>query len=141
MLLGTDFSPCDFLLSYCKQFGLYIYKDRVEDKIYIKTRKNFYNRDKIVDIQDDIDRLKDITVKPLNIDYGFFALTNSGVSSSFYNDYVNKYGKIYGQKIIATGYDFNADTKNLIDSVFKGAVQAKEMSQYFYTPNNEKVHP
>ena len=141
MLLGTDFSPCDFLLSYCKQFGLYIYKDRVEDKIYIKTRKNFYNRDKIVDIQDDIDRLKDITVKPLNIDYGFFALTNSGVSSSFYNDYVNKYGKIYGQKIIATGYDFNADTKNLIDSVFKGAVQAKEMSQYFYTPNTTKVHP
>lgn len=141
MLLGTDFSPCDFLLSYCKQFGLYIYKDRVEDKIYIKTRKNFYNRDKIVDIQDDIDRLKDITVKPLNIDYGFFSLTNSGVSSSFYNDYVNKYGKVYGQKIIATGYDFNADTKNLIDSVFKGAVQAKEMSQYFYTPNATKVHP
>lgn len=141
MLLGTDFSPCDFLLSYCKQFGLYIYKDRVEDKIYIKTRKNFYNRDKIVDIQDNIDRLKDITVKPLNIDYGFFALTNSGVSSSFYNDYVNKYGKIYGQKIIATGYDFNANTKNLIDSVFKGAVQAKEMSQYFYTPNTTKVHP
>ena len=141
MLLGTDFSPCDFLLSYCKQFGLYIYKDRVEDKIYIKTRKNFYKRDKIVDIQDNIDRLKDITVKPLNIDYGYFALTNSGVSSSFYNDYVNKYGKIYGQKIIATGYDFNADTKNLIDSVFKGAVQAKEMSQYFYTPNTTKVHP
>lgn len=141
MLLGTDFSPCDFLLSYCKQFGLYIYKDRVEDKIYIKTRKNFYNRDKIVDIQDDIDRLKDITVKPLNIDYGFFALTNSGVSSSFYNDYVNKYGKVYGQKIIATGYDFNADTKNLINSVFKGAVQAKEMSQYFYIPNTTKVHP
>lgn len=141
MLLGTDFSPCDFLLSYCKQFGLYIYKDRVEDKIYIKTRKNFYNRDKIIDIQDKVDRLNDVTVKPLNIDYGFFALTNSGVSSSFYNDYVNKYGKIYGQKIIATGYDFNADTKNLIDSVFKGAVQAKEMSQYFYTPNTTKVHP
>lgn len=140
MLLGTDFSPCDFLLSYCKQFGLYIYKDRVEDKIYIKTRKNFYHRDNIIDIQDKVDRLKDITVKPLNIDYGFFALTNSGVSSSFYDDYVNKYGKVYGQKIIATGYDFNADTKNLIDSVFKGAVQAKEMSQYFYTPNS-KVHP
>ena len=140
MLLGTDFSPCDFLLSYCKQFGLYIYKDRVEDKIYIKTRKNFYHRDNIIDIQDKIDRLKDISVKPLNIDYGFFALTNSGVSSSFYDDYVNKYGKVYGQKIIATGYDFNADTKNLIDSVFKGAVQAKEMSQYFYTPN-AKVHP
>ena len=140
MLLGTDFSPCDFLLSYCKQFGLYIYKDRVEDKIYIKTRKNFYHRDNIIDIQDKVDRLKDISVKPLNIDYGFFALTNSGVSSSFYNDYVSKYGKVYGQKIIATGYDFNADTKNLIDSVFKGAVQAKEMSQYFYTPN-AKVHP
>lgn len=140
MLLGTDFSPCDFLLSYCKQFGLYIYKDRVEDKIYIKTRKNFYHRDKVIDINDNIDRLNDIAVKPLNIDYGFFALTNSGESSSFYTDYVQKYGKIYGQKIIATGYDFNADTKNLIDSVFKGAVQSKEMSQYFFKPNN-KVHP
>lgn len=141
ILLGTDFSPCDFLLSYCKQFGLYIYKDRVEDKIYIKTRKNFYHRNNVVDIQDNIDRLNDMTVKPLNIDYGFFALTNSGESSSFYTDYVNKYGKIYGQKIIATGYDFNADTKNLIDSVFKGAVQAKEMSQYFFKPSVNKVHP
>ena len=141
MLLGTDFSPCDFLLSYCKQFGLYIYKDRVEDKIYIKTRKNFYNRDNVIDIDDKIDRLNDVNVKPLNIDYGFFSLTNSGETSSFYNDYMNKYGKVYGQKIIATGYDFNADTKNLIDSVFKGAVQAKEMSQYFFKPSTDKVHP
>lgn len=141
MLLGTDFSPCDFLLSYCKQFGLYIYKDRVEDKIYIKTRKNFYNRDNVIDIDEKIDRLNDVNVKPLNIDYGFFALTNSGETSSFYNDYMNKYGKVYGQKIIATGYDFNADTKNLIDSVFKGAVQAKEMSQYFFKPSTDKVHP
>lgn len=141
MLLGTDFSPCDFLLSYCKQFGLYIYKDRVDNKIYIKTRKNFYHRDNVIDIQDKIDRLNDVTVKPLNIDYGFFALTNSGESSSFYTDYISKYGKTYGQKIIATGYDFNADTKNLIESVFKGAVQAKEMSQYFFKPSANKVHP
>lgn len=141
ILLGTDFSPAEFLLSYCKQFGLYIYKDRVDDKIYIKTRKNFYNRDNVIDIDDKIDRLKDITVKPLNIDYGFFALTNSGVSSSFYADYENKYGRKYGQKIIGTGYDFNADTKNLIDSCLKEAVQAKEMSQYFFKPNGDGVHP
>lgn len=140
MLLGTEFSPADFLLSYCKQFGLYIYKDRVEDKIYIKTRENFYHRDKVIDIQDKIDRLKDIYVKPLNIDYGFFSLSNTAENSKFENDYTQKYGKIYGQKIIATGYDFNADTKDLISSSFKGAVQAKEMSQYFYRPLAD-IHP
>jgi hypothetical protein len=140
MLLGTDFSPCDFLLSYCKQFGLYIYKDKVEDKIYIKTRKNFYNRDNVIDLSDKIDKLSDFNVKPLNIDYGFFSLTNSGETSKFYTDYSQKYGKTYGMKSVSTGYDFNADTKNLIDSCLKGAVQAKEMSQYFYKPNS-KVHP
>lgn len=131
MLLSTSYSPCDWLLSYCKKFGLYLKKDVVEDKIYIMTRNNYYKRDEVIDIDKDIDYSKSFDINPVYCQNGYLSLTDECVESKSYADYAQKTGKVYGQKVVNTGYEFNADVKELNDKgVFKGSIQAKDVSQY-----------
>ena len=139
-LLTTSYSPAEFLVSFCKMFGLYLHKDIVEDKIYITTRNNFYKRDNIINLEDIIDLSKDLEINPVYVDTNYVSLTNKAEESASIIEYKDKYGKEFGQKVVDTGFEFNADTKELNDGVFKTAVQAKEQSQYFYK-NKEGKNP
>lgn len=143
LLLDTSYSPADWLLSYIKMFGLYIYKDEIEDKIYIKTRNNFYDRDvnHIVDIEHLIDRGNSADLNPIFCQYAHLELKNDTEESRPEKDYETKYNKTFGEKIVNTGYEFNADTKNVFEkNILKGAVQSKEVSDLFYKPDSG-VHP
>ena len=139
-LLTTSYSPAEFLVSFCKMFGLYLHKDIVEDKIYITTRNNFYKRDNIINLEDIIDLSKDLEINPVYVDTNYVSLTNKAEESASIIEYKDKYGKEFGQKVVDTGFEFNADTKELNNGVFKTAVQTKEQSQYFYK-NKEGKNP
>ena len=142
ILLNTTYSPAEFLISYCKTFGLHLYKDIVEDKIYICPRNKFYDRENIIDINDKIDHSKPIEINPVYVDTNYVSLSNKVVDGVSNKDYKGKYGKIFGQKIIDTGFEFNADTKELnSSSVLKNAIQTKEQSQYFYLPDSNGINP
>jgi len=142
ILLNTTYSPAEFLISYCKTFGLHLYKDIVEDKIYIRPRNKFYDRENIIDINDKIDYSKPIEINPVYVDTNYVSLSNEVVDGISNKDYKDKYGKIFGQKIVDTGFEFNADTKELNSgSVLKNAIQTKEQSQYFYLPDSKGINP
>lgn len=142
ILLNTTYSPAEFLISYCKTFGLHLYKDIVEDKIYICPRNKFYDRENVIDISDNIDHSKPIEINPVYVDTNYVSLSNKVVDGISNKDYKGKYGKIFGQKIIDTGFEFNADTKELnSSSVLKNAIQTKEQSQYFYLPDSNGINP
>ena len=142
ILLNTTYSPAEFLISYCKTFGLHLFKDIVEDKIYICPRNKFYDRENIIDINDKIDHSKPIEINPVYVDTNYVSLSNKVVDGISNKDYKGKYGKIFGQKIIDTGFEFNADTKELnSSSVLKNAIQTKEQSQYFYLPDSNGINP
>ena len=142
ILLNTAYSPAEFLISYCKTFGLHLFKDIVEDKIYICPRNKFYDRENIIDINDKIDHSKPIEINPVYVDTNYISLSNEVVDGISNKDYKDKYGKIFGQKIIDTGFEFNADTKELnSSSVLKNAIQTKEQSQYFYLPDSNGINP
>ena len=130
-ILNTDFSCADFLLSYCKIFGLYLLKDPVEKKIEILTRKNFFKRNEIVDIDHLIDR-QSLKITPLVFDSKWYDWNLDADESEYGKAYENTYGKKYGQQKINTGYNFNKTTKEVFDdNVFKGAVQVLERSNAF----------
>ena len=142
ILLNTTYSPAEFLISYCKTFGLHLFKDIVEDKIYICPRNKFYDRENIIDINDKIDHSKPIEINPVYVDTNYVSLSNEVVDGISNKDYKGKYGKIFGQKIIDTGFEFNADTNELnSSSVLKNAIQTKEQSQYFYLPDSNGINP
>lgn len=143
MLLNTEASPCDYLLSYCKMFGMHFSKSLYENKIKIETRKTFYDRTKINDISDAIDYSKGLTINPLVFGSKWVEFSQEQEETQYVNDYKNSKGVSYGCKILNTGYDFNSDKKQLLEkSVIKSGIEGLERSKYFICYNNDnKVRP
>lgn len=132
MLLKTEKTPADYLLSYSKLFNLFYTVDESSKTVKIQTMSNFFNG-KIIDWSDKIDYSKDIKIKPLMFDKKFYCMKQDG-ESYYLNKYKNEYSVEYGQKRINTNYNFNADTQQLFDgNVFQNAVSAIDTSPYYHT--------
>lgn len=141
-LLDTEYSPSEFLLSYCKLFGLYIIQDPVRKKVKILSRKNFFKRGELVDIQKYIDR-QDFVIKPTVYDAKWYEWNLDADESEYGKTYERVYGKPYGQRLINTDSDFGDDTVSVLDgNIFRGAVQALERSSAFcYSGNDTTSRP
>lgn len=134
LLLNTESSPCDYLLSYCKMFGLYFRKDIETNTIFIETRKTFYNKSGVVDLTDFIDKNKEITLKPLTFETKWYEFKQDSDKTDFSERYKSTRGVDYGCKIIDTGYEFIADRKNLLESnVIKSGIEGLMKSKWFTT--------
>ena len=141
-LLDTDYTPADFLLSYAKIFGLYFVADPVRKKISVLSRKNFFKRDEIVDIDRFIDR-ESYKITPLVFDSKWYKWNLEADESEYGKAYEDTYGKSYGEQMVNTNYNFNSETKDVLDdNVFKGAVQVLERSDAFcYTGQDTTSKP
>ena len=140
LLLSTDYSPADFLLSYCKMFGLYFSKDRYEKKIYIRDRNTYYN-DEIVSATEIIDRAK-MDIKPVFVGTKWIDFDTEAADSEAITKYKEQFGLDYGIQRVNTGYEFNADISNLLkDSIFKGGVTALEKSEGFSHLDDDSYKP
>ena len=130
MLLSTDYSPADFLLSYLKAFGLYMRKDKYENKIDILTRGNYFKTDSVADISEKID-FNEINIKPVLAETKWYDLRYADSTSEFGDNYKSAYGVDYGIQRINTGYAFNAEVKNLLESsIFSAGVEVLEKNKY-----------
>lgn len=134
MLLNTESSPCDYLLSYAKMFGLYFRKDVENNTIYIETRKTFYDRTNVFDLSQYIDKSKEIEIKPLSFDTKWYEFKQESDKSDFKSKYFSSKGVEYGSKILNTGYEFIADRKNLLEeNCIKSGIEGLERSKWFTT--------
>lgn len=137
-LLNTESTPCEYLLSYCKMFGLHFRKELDSNKIYIETRKTFYNRGDIIDLTDYIDNGSEIDITPLTFDTKWYQYKQEAEESDFYKGYLSSKGVEYGSKLINTGYEFIADKKNILEgNVIKSAIEGLEKSKYYTAYNND----
>ena len=145
-LLTTDYTPADFLLSYIKQFGLYLYqnpRELAEDQltcpngvIHICDRDTFYT-DEVIDIQDKIDRSKKISINPATAVSKWYAFDGEAVDSAIQEDYGHTYGGNYGRALVNTNYNFDNATTQLLDkSIFKTGAMTREKDKYFSAPYN-----
>lgn len=130
-LLSSDKTPADYLLSFCKMFGLIFKYDKGLKKVSILQKRKFY-QDNVIDLTDRIDIGEDIQISPFVFDskwYNFGIKYENGEYASYYS---NLYDRIFGLQRVNTGYGFNADSKDVMDSViFRGAVEVLEKSKYF----------
>lgn len=139
LLLSTEGSPCDYLLSYTKMFGLYFTKDIESNKVYIQTRKSFYKRNEIKDMREMIDRGKDMSMTPLTFDSKWYQFSQEMDETSFAQNYQLKRGIEFGSKILNTGYEFAAEKKQLLEgNVLKSGIEGLEKSKYFTAFTNDK---
>lgn len=140
LILNTEASPADYLLSYCKMFGLYFTKDVYENKIYIETRKSFYDREEIVNLEDLVDYSKGVNISPITFDTKWVQFSQEKDETQFASNYLTTKGIDYGCKVLNTGYEFNSEKKELLEgNVIKSGIEGLERSKYFVAYNNDNV--
>ena len=130
-LLSSDKTPADYLLSFSKMFGLVFKYDKGLKKVSILQKRKFY-QDNVIDLTDRIDIGEDIEINPFVFDskwYDFGLKYDKGQYAAYYS---NLYDRIFGLQRVNTGYGFNADSKNVMESVlFRGAAEVLENSKYY----------
>lgn len=131
IMLSDTMTPAEFLLSYSKTFGLSYTYDKGSKTVSIVSRNTLYTSD-VMDIEDRIDRSKEIKTKPLVADSKWLSFNNGELEGEFVEFYKKKYGREYGAQRVNTGYDFNADTTDVLESSeFAGGAEVLEKSIYF----------
>lgn len=130
-LLATEYTPADYLLAYSKMFGLYWYKDQYENKIYCRTRNNYFYP-VIEDINDLIDRSQAIEVTPFTFDHKWYSMTQETPDTYFGEKYKADWGKVYGEQRINTNYNFDSECKEMFENFpYQNAIMARASSTYF----------
>lgn len=131
LLLKTEQSPADYLLSYAKLFGLYFTKDIDSKTIRIYTRNNFF-KNIISDWSKRIDYSKDFNVNPILFDKKFYKMSSEGPETYYYKKYNKDYSQLYGQQRLNTGYNFNSETTDLYsDNIYDNIISARWRSKYY----------
>lgn len=131
LLGGLEGTPCDWLLSYCKLFGLFIEKDKFSNTIYIKLRNNWY-KDEVVDLEKLIDRGQKMDISPLTFESKWYNFNYKEAEGKFLDRYKTDYSQDFGKQLIDTKYNFNAEEVNLLeDTKFRNGLTSLEKSNYF----------
>ena len=129
-LLSGSQTPADYLLSFCKMFGLQMFTDKTSKKVEIWMRKNSYDGSTI-QLDGRIDRGREIVKKPFSFNAKWYLFGNE-VKGEYAEIYLNKYNIPFGQFRVNTGYDFDSEQKSLTgDIVFNNAVTVMETSKFF----------
>lgn len=138
LLLNTESSPCDYLLSYCKMFGLHFTKDIGSKTINILTRKSFYERENIVDLEQYIDRSQQIEILPIMFKSKWYQFLQEKDETDVSKKYLTAKGVEYGSKVLDTGYEFNAEKIDLLeDNCIKAGIEVLEKSKWYTAYNND----
>lgn len=106
------------IIQYTKMFGLVWDVDETNQVINIKTRNNFFKNFTISDWSDRVDRSKNMTIEPVSFDTRFVTFGYNELDGYNLTSYTNKTGEVYGVKRMNTGYEFNTDTKQVIDNLY-----------------------
>ena len=135
IMLNTENTPCDYLLSFCKMFNLFFLKEPNNKQVRILMRGNFYQTGDTVNVNDKIDRGDTLKITPIPYESMWYNLSQEQVDGGFAQQYFNTYGTKYGTQRINTGYEFEVEEKKILDkSVFKSCVEGVEKSRYYVAP-------
>lgn len=140
-LLTGSHTPADYLLSYCKLFGLYFYFDSTEEAddpvtcpsgvVHIMDRDTFYT-DEVVDLSKMIDWNKKVDIVPALAASKWYRFDTEHTDSELETGYKEQYGQTYGSQIVNTNYNFDSNTTDLYDgNVFKSAIMCLEKDKYY----------
>lgn len=134
-VLRSSLTPCEYLLSLAKMYGMvFIYQNDTK-KVKIIDRDSFFQESHI-DLSERIDT-ESISIIPLLASSKWYQLGGNKVVGEEAENYKEKYGREYGVQRINTGYEFNSEISELTkDSPFITAVDVVERnytnSEYWY---------
>ena len=128
LLKGTH-SPAEYLIGVAKLFGMVFRYDYATKTIHLEQRDTFYTGSD-VDLSRRLDT--DVEIVPNVMDAQHYIWQYPQVFGQFAQEYLDTYGKVYGSQWVDTGYDFNADRRNVLEGIpFNGAPDVMEASGLF----------
>lgn len=132
IVLSTEHTPVDYLLSFCKLFGFIFLYDNVTKTVRAVLRQDFFRDDlPTIDLTDRIDTSQGVTIEPFAFDSKWYEFRLDGSGGAFEEMYSQIYGRDYGAFRIDTGYDFDDRTTDLLSgNVFRGAAMVLKQSRY-----------
>ena len=129
-LLSTSKTPADYLVSFCKTFGLVLQYDDGAKKVTLLRRRDFF-QNTTVDLTGRVVRSMESEITPVAFSAKWYRFLAEDVGGSFATQYADLYGRPYGEQRVNTGYDFNAEVRDLLDGyVFKGAAAILSKSRF-----------
>ena len=130
MLLTTQGTPADYLLSLCKVFGLYLLADAATKTAVLLQRKTIY-QNVVTDLTDRVD-VDSVEIAPCAFDARWYDLKLAGSGGAFETQYKEAEGVDYGQQRIDTDYDFDAEAKDVLQgAVLKSCAAIEATGKYF----------
>lgn len=128
-LLKNEKSCCDYLLSFTKLFGLYFLYDNQTVKI---VPRNKFFTGKVVNLEDEIDYSKDLTITPILFDKKYYRMKLEFPNSTSFAKYKTQYDQVYGQQRVDTGYNFNSETNDLFGNIiYQGCMPVSGTSKWY----------
>lgn len=132
MLLSTSKTPAEYLISFCKMMGLYIVADAATRTAEILPREDFYVNE-VTDLTKRVDISQGVEIVPVPFDAKWYDLQLEGVGGAFETEYKQTSGRQYGAQRIGTGYDFDANAKDLLSgSAFRSAAAVQDHNRFWY---------
>jgi len=131
-MFDTTTTQGEILLNYTKLLGL-IYETDRKGNITIKSRNKFFSDYEILDWTDKIDYSRDINIKPIPFDTRYLEMKYKSNDTYYENKYSNEFGLVYGEKKINTGFAFNSNTTQLLDTIFTNTIMAEEPRDRYWT--------
>jgi hypothetical protein len=129
-----------FLLDYIRLFGLYMNVDYINKKISLETRNEFYQNYKILDWDEKINLEKEINIVPLNFNNQFIKISYKNFEDNiFVKNYQSKFKKEYGTKYLNTGFEFNNDEYDMLESDISQLVISDINDNIFNYDNDVQV--
>ena len=140
-LLASEYTPADYLLAYSKMFGLYWFKDQYENKVYCRTRNNYFYPT-VEDITDLIDRSQAMETTPFIFDHKWYSMTQETPETYYADKYKADWGRTFGDQRINTLYNFDSETKEMFENIpYQNALMARAASTYFSDYYNKEGAP
>lgn len=131
MLLSTEKTPADYLLSFCKQFNLRFLVDKATKTVSILQRKNYFLPG-VTDISRRIDRGNGIVKRPYVFDARWYDWGIAYDKGAYAEYYANVHNRTYGIKRVNTSYAFNSETNQVLEGIgIHGACEVLENGKYF----------
>ena len=95
------------------------------------TRKTFYGKRNVIDLEELIDRGNTITITPLNFEKKWYDM-GLEIEENKYSKLYNKIADIpFGTKRVDTGYEYVKDKEDLLkDNIYKSGLMVREKSPY-----------
>ena len=125
-LWNNEYNIFDEILRYCKIFRIGIFVDDVDKTIKFQRLSTYFSDYKIIDWSDKVDFTRDFEIQPLTFEHKYVIFNYAENNTKLGQQYREKYGREYGEKVINTNYNFDSEDELLFDDEMKTSIVSSE---------------